>query len=261
MGTLTVAAKPTKALSQEIQRVVSKNLETKYVVSPLFNTVTGPLNNWASFTSAITSTNEMYCCLPSIQIGSGDHNRIGAEVAPKSLTVKGWVTLDPGVEEKSYGSNDIEVHMFFLTSKQIKSEAHWTEVDVTQLLNTGVGNNTSFDGSTYKSLLDVNRSDFNLIKRKVIRLRKSWGNPDTQRIGGTMDVTSFDTPKYNAKFSVKIPVPKKLKYTTDGTSVATNFYPFMVAGFCIPNNADGAQSFDYTRFHVLAQSHLYYKDA
>lgn len=246
----------TKALTTAIQRVVNRNVETKYASYYPYNTVSGTLYS-TNFTQAINSSNEAYALIPPISIGGGDHNRNGNVIAPTSLTVKGFVSLT----ENDLRSAFLDVDIYILRHKSIKDIAYQLQLgNLQDLLNSGDGLNVGYDGSWRHSAMPINDSTYTLVKHKKIRLEKGWGDVNTLLSGAADSVTSYNTaPRHQKNFSIKVKMPKKLLYKNDTDITPSMDYPFMVIGWNCPTNLDTTSSLETIR--CSATTHLYYKDA
>lgn len=249
-----VVAKP--VLRKAIQRVVNSNVETKYVSFYPYSNSQGTLNG-TNFTPAITTAGECYALIPPIRVGPGDHQRIGQTIQPTSLTVKGFVSLF-GNQADSF---DILVDIFFLTSKTLKDQQQQGILDMNQLLNNGDGTNAQYDGSYVHGNYPLNTTAFSLIKRKTIRLTKPFGNMNTALCGGDpVNTANYSSEKYSKTFSVKIPLPKNLKYLTDADTTPTNAFPFVCLGWRNASNCD-ASGITNQLIKSTMMTHLYYKDS
>jgi len=249
-------AKPTRALTTAIQRVVNRNVETKYVCYRPYNNASGLLNN-TNFTSAINTSAEAYALIPPITIGSGDHQRDGNVIAPTSLTVKGWVSI--AANEANSWLCDVDIYI--LRHKAIRDVAYETQLgNLGDLLNSGNGLNVGYDGSWTNSAFPINTSTYTLVKHKKIRLTKAYGDQQTYLSGGNpTSVANYSVCPFQRNFSIKVRMPKTLKYKNDTDTTPSMDYPFMVIGFNSPTNLDASQTLN--RIQATATTHLYYKDA
>jgi len=251
------APTPSKALTKAVTTVIKRKQETKYISDSLFNNSASPttLATFVGFSSGITSTAEMYCCMPRIIQGTGDHNRVGNVIQPTSLKVKGIVSLQTNLNTSAHCSVDV----YFLTSKQVKTELLYASVLINKLLNKGDGTNTNYTGKTYEAQFPVNLSEFTVIKHKRIILQRCRDSPNA--IADSDESATSIAPNYSRPFVVDIPLPKSLTYQADGNTLPASFYPFMVLGWNYGDNNGGSASNDTAQVFCQAQSQLYYKDA
>jgi len=247
-------AKP--PLSQAIQRVINKNVETKYVAYRPYNSASGLLLN-THFTQAINSSAEAYALIPPIQLGDGDHQRTGNVINPTSLTVKGFISLLVNAVESAI----LDVDIYILRHKGIKDVAYQNQLgNLADLLNSGNGLNVGYDGSWTNSAMPINTSTYQVLKHKKIRLSKGWGDNNTYISGAADARASYDDNlKCQRNFSLTVKMPKKLLYKTDADTTPSMDYPFMVIGWNTPTNLDTSSSAQIIA--ATATTHLYYKDA
>lgn len=257
-----------KAVTTIVKAVEKRRAETKFNVSYPISIGGNALNTFQGFSSAITSSNEVYSLIPAVLQGSQSHQREGDYITPLSLTIKGRVSI----QDRVSSSTDINVFMFFLTAKACKSlyTAGLTSqaIPTSRLLDTGQDTKVPFDGSFYTSMLPINKEEFNVIKVLKFRLSKSTGTHNQVALGAIgvfPDIATSAPPSTFARdFSVKIPVPAKYSYTNASGGVSpqnapSNHYPFMVCGWTY---ADGSGDTipNSTIVQIEAQSHLYFQD-
>jgi len=235
---------------------VNRNVETKYVSYYPYNNTSGLLNS-TNFTQAINSSAEAYALIPPISVGSGDHNRDGNVIMPTSLTVKGFVSL----LQNNDNSAMVDVDIYILRHKAIKDVAYELQLgNLADLLNSGNGFNTGYDGSWRHSAMPINSSTYTLVKHKKIRLQKGWGDNNTYISGANESVAAYNvSPQLQKNFSIKVKMPKYLKYKNDTDTTPSMDYPFMVIGWNVPTNLDTTTSINVVK--ATASTHLYYKDA
>jgi len=238
-----------------VNTIVARKEETKLSIDAPKNFNTGnSLEQWTQFTSGITSTNELYTLLPSVSQGINDWNRIGNEIQPTALINKIKVCM----VGRSVPSVSVYVDIFFLTSKTVKDYHLNAQILTDKLMNVGDGTNAPYDGTSFTAMYPINKTLYSVIKHKRIKLQKSDKNPNQLWTSG--EEPSSSTSYYSTEFSVKIPVPKKLKYRDSTQAWPTNFYPFMCAGFHATDQ-NGDTALLSAPLRIQAQSHLYFKDA
>lgn len=247
--------KTTKTIAKVVKKVINSNEETKFVLTALANLQAGTnLGNFTGFTSAITSTNEAFICLPQVAQGDDDNQRVGNVIQPKSCIVRGTVTL----RGTNQDSESVYADLYFMTSKNVKDQVNGATLPITEMLNLGNGFNGDYDGLSYTAQFPINKSDFNLIKHIRVLLQKAAGDPNTALSGGTTIAT--DTFSYSRTFNVKIPCPAKLTYKDSTTVYPNNYYPFLVAGFHGSDQQGNVVPVN-PRILIQAQAQLYYKDS
>jgi len=252
-----VTATPSAPLTRAIQRVINRNVETKYVAYRPYNAVTGQVNN-TNFSQAINASTEAFALIPPIQLGDGDHQRTGNVIKPTSLTVKGFVSLLANMPDTAI----IDVDIYILRHRAIKDVNYYAQLgNFADLLNSGDGLNVGYDGSWTASAMPVNASTYTCLAHRKIRLEKGYGDANTFiSRGDPTAVGSYDAyPRLQKNFSIKVKMPQTLKYKTDADTTPVGDYPFMVIGWNTPTNLDTTSSIQIIK--ATATTHLYYKDA
>jgi hypothetical protein len=253
-------------LDSRVKAIIEKKEETKYVstyaqtpdgVSVLHPR--GLTTALTTFTSAITSTAEIYAALPQLTQGVGVHQRIGDKVRPVSCRLD--VQVFPGAENIG-NTFDITVHIWCLTAKAVKYLPNFTAIPITQLLEDGQGGDTSFDGTLQNTQLVLNKNNFHCFRHLQLRFNKSDGYTN-----GAIDHISSPN-RSNAtgvlgiyQKSVKVPLPKVLEYDNNGSLYPTNTAPFFCIGW-VRNDCGGFSAPSDTGYvPVVARTHMWYKDS
>jgi len=249
--------KPTAVLTKAVNQIVRRNEETKFIVDAPWKG-SGTLAAFTDFTTAITGTGEIYSLIPRVSQGVDDHNRIGQEIRPVSLKA----IMTASINTRMIASEYVNVHFFFLTCKGVKDQTHVNSVPIGRLLNQGDGTNTGFSGALYNSQLPVNKSDFTVIKHKVVRLYKTQDSPNAQAIGsGVLNTIGSGRLNHFQTIKVKIPTPKKLTYDVATSAIPTNYFPFVVCGWTFPDDNGGTVSSNTNDVRIQGQVQMYFKDA
>lgn len=252
-----MSVKPTKALTAAVNQIIKKNEETKFVLDAPWK-ASSTLAAFTDFTTAITGTGEIYALIPRVGQGTDDHQRIGNDIRPTSLKATFTASLNTRMIASAY----VDVDFYFLTSKQIKSQANVSSVPILRLLNQGDGTNVGYSGTSYVSHFPVNKSEFTLIKKKTVRLYKTQDCPNAQAIGsGVLNTTGSGRLNYFQTFSIKIPLPKVLRYEKASVIAPENYFPFVVAGWHYPDDNGGVVSGNTNDVRIQGQVQMYYKDA
>jgi hypothetical protein len=91
---------------------------------------------------------------------------------------------------------------------------------------------------------------------------KQNGDPNLLYSGGATLNGTTSTCVHFKSFSVKVPLPKKLKYEAAASTSPTNYFPFMMAGFHATDQLGGTVLLPaLLPLYIQAQSHMYFKDA
>jgi len=244
-------------VSQIVRSILNRNADTKFVAQPLsgYQFITN-LQSFVNFSGNITGTGEIYSLLPAVYQSTsnagGSSVRIGDEITPTKLTVK--LTMGCPYQQQSA---DLNVHVYFLTSKTVKSAQNYTAVPITQLLDKGDGTSTSFTGDVYESQLPVNNKLFTVLSHKVIRLTKPGGYNNTSQSPNS-NVMEMVYPKDSYKTLTKTFKLPKLKYATDADYYPSNSFPFMVIGYTCADTANPSGS--NANLQVQGMSMMSFKD-
>lgn len=235
----------TKPVARAVQRIVSRNLETKYITTGVENAV---------FHNSAIGPADQYRVLPNIAAGVSEFQRVGDRIRPKSLTVKGQVSM----YTPTPNNKPIMVRILIL---QLKAARYWP--NAVNVWNSGASNvllkinddvtaaeNIPYNGDYNSNFLPVNREAFDVLGERFIKL-------DGHKDGSVESVT----PGALAR-TFNIPIkkcPKVLKYTGQAAVAPENFAPFMAVGYAYMDGT-GADTIS-TNIVVSAQSHLYFTDA
>jgi hypothetical protein len=244
------------ALKQAIQKVIAGTSETKYVMGQIRATdfvVTAPtLDLPTGFTSAITSTRELYALIPQISEGAGVHQRVGDTIQPTSLTINLRFAFP---FNDSQQSGDVTAHMFVLSAKSVKSLNNLSAVPITLLLDNGQGSAASFDGTNQHAMWKVNTNAFTVHKYKRIRFQKTEGLVN----GGTLgNGQTCMNPSQHHVVRFRVPLPKKLKYLLNSETYPTNSAPFLCIGY---TQNDTSNSAGLLAVYAQGNCMLHFKDS
>jgi len=234
----------TKALTKAIKTVIARESETKFCADNILDNIT--------FNSSVGAPAELYTCIPQMSVGTTNSQRIGTEVTPKSLRVKGTVALT-----SDDSTADIVAFMYIFTSKKFK---HFPNVqstfDVNSMLDNGRSGTENPRGTALNSLLPPNKEAIRVLSHKKWHLQKGYG---LQNAGTGIDVSVGGGSPTLRTFDVKIKCPK-LKYD-DGFALAfpNNFAPVICFGYY---HTDGTSPDILNQAIVVnASAQLYYDDA
>jgi len=234
-----------KALTTAIKKVISRENETKYLARDvLFNT---------AFNSAVSSTSELYSCLPAMATGILSSQRVGQKVTPKSCRIRGTVALASDDD-----TADIVVYMYVFTCKKYKNyDAVIANFNVNEMLDDGQSGTTSPTGQALVAMYPVEKEQIRLLSKKQFHLQKGYG---LQNGGGSADNGVGGGSSTLRNFDIKIKCPAQLLYSDQTTpSHATNFAPVVCFGYY---HTDGTSPDVLNQAIVVnMRSELYYDDA
>lgn len=272
-------AKPSKALTTAITKVIGRKAESKqamfYGTASVFPQ-TGAFADRAysqqnQFISSTTSDMKWLC--PNVAAGTGDNQRIGEQITPTSLRIDGVVKVTLA-QLTTPAPVDIIAVVYVLTHKVFKtyqallgSPAVPPAVgfvggnDFSQLLKNGENGTTNFTGNWWAAQQPVADQYYNVLAKKVIRLRFAG-----LYTSGGQSASIANSHDYQANWSVTLTqkqLPAKLKYpeaTVTGTyaNAPTNFAPIMAVGFYFADGSTPATPFGFVESTYVSK--LNYKD-
>ena len=267
------ALRPTAPLTRAINTVISRKVETKRAVwySGLTNNGAFSGTGYVAHNPLITSNaTDILRLIPYVKPGTGNNQRIGDRIVPKSLMVTGALKLSDGTINgvNAEFRDDVVVVLYVLQHKSLKSYSTLTTSnDFLQMLSTGEQDTTAFDGTLVASQLPVEDSAYRLLAKKKIRLRYAGAIPGSATGVPTNAVVSVaNAHSYYADFSFNLTkhLPAQFLYRELSPGVAplpdandpTNSSIFMCCGFY---NMDG-QSALTQLIDIQWSSQLKYKD-
>ena len=242
--------------------MMKRNSETRYKAQFVndCDPSQGTYSNWNS----LIGSSDMYSCIPDVSIG-GDTTiaRQGAQITPTRLRVDWNFAFTAG---DAY-ARDMEVHLYLLTSKQVKgfsqngggqvtySDGSPTTPQTPFFLDSGLGGPALFDATFVCTKFPVYKDRYTLLKHKVFRLSKPIGQVGYN--SASSGLISVGGMKMEHSFSYtfkKLPV---FKYDEQGTQ-PNNFAPF----WCVGYRNLGSQAPDTTggNLQVTCRPHLWWKD-
>lgn len=240
-----------QAMTVIAKRVVARNLENKMIGWPV------ELN--VNHNSAISSAD----CEPLVQqigvidssVGNTAQQRMGDRVRPKSLSVRGVLSLKP---QAANTSQPILVRVVIAAQKNIKvgSDVLGGSVDSARLLRSGfagVGTDqVPFNGDTSDLNLSLNKELFRVYYDKVFQLGAGVST------GGTYPEAPM--PDYCKRWSYRFKsLPANLTWDEGNGDWANNFAPFVAIGYAYSDGT--APDTVTTRVVSNITSFLEYEDA
>lgn len=239
-----------------MNKLLNKAIQTKYIEGQIRTTdyivSSVNLDAFVPFSAAITSTRELYAVIPQLSEGTGQQNRVGDEISPTKAFIK--LNITPQSWEDA-GSYDFTAHIFLISSKSVKFEENLSAVPIQLLLDNGAGGGAPFNGDNLVALHKINTEAFTVHKYKKLRLVKGIGL--TQGTLGSGQVCP-QRPQWN-QLTMKVPLPKKLKYVTNAQTYPSNAAPFLCIGFT-RNDTNPTVPSNYG-ISVQGRCYMYYKDA
>jgi len=244
-----------KPMKSAIQKIVRKNIETKYVAEYI-----------AQNQGVTAGTAAVPTCLkrmiPQLPQGVADANRIAEKVTPvranMDITVHFQSTPTGGT---SGPCSDLEVHCLVLLVKGAKNAATVGQTPASTLLKNGTGGN--FDplvGSVSQAAFiedvnhcPVNTEQFTVLRRFKHRFAKGDYDLNGPASGTGNAQKSVHTPCHTFRYSWK---PPTLDYNSNLDVFPTNHYPVYVLWVSALDGGSYGGNVYYG-----ARTEMYYKDA
>jgi len=270
----------TNNLTMAIEKWWSRKAEVKMVYSNpyLFDTPATTLATGQNFLPNIVAN--AFTLIPNIAQGNTAITRVGDFIQPRKLVVDFRASLlEPFDVDSRFGSEiwpeDIIVHVFFLTSKNLKNLASAQSLsggipvlqqELTALMGFNGIQTSSFDGTVINSDKPVNLERFSVIKRMRFRLNRSSGFKSLVQLNGASTPAAPTTVPLisvggqdSKHFKVSIPLPKRLQFENTGNT-PSNHLPFMVAGWTYTHSPLNQTTSTLTPLSIQANTQLYYTD-
>lgn len=210
-------------LKSIVKRLMRKESEVKTVTSTVFPVVGANgdimgsgINNSVVPSYGITS---LLPIIPPISQGTGQGQRIGNQISPVSLILRGIINALPtNSSNNNYPNQPFYVRVIVFCPRSNST----SNVIGYDLLDQGT-TNVEFDGSLNDLLLPYNRDKYTILKSFQVNLQPVY---DPVSTAGAIENTN---KKVNHLFKIRIPLPKTLKYVdTLQDNSKTRYY--MAAG-------------------------------
>lgn len=257
-------------MAQAIKKVVRAQAETKEAnFYQSLNDGTSPARSSGAFVTRGYSTQnneilnnntDILQLIPFVAQGNADNQRLGEQITPTSLTVKGQVRVRKANVLDVNLPTDIKVCIFVCQHVSLKDYTNlYASNDFNQFLETGENSTNRFYGNSVSIKQTVAKQYYKVIKRKVLTLRYAGV---TNYTGGTAyAVSEANSHNWFAEYSFTLGkhLPKTLKYpensvTSVAANVPTNSSMFMCMGFYnqdeLSNLADVTTSTLLEQFYV-----------
>jgi len=234
----TLAPSTKKAVTAVVNRAIAAKAENKLIGSMVEDNV---LHN-----SPIGAAD----CEPVImEIAQGvdARSRTGDRVTPKTLTVKGIVSLNTTYPPTT--STDIYARVLILSQKDVKTGAQVLggSVDTAALLRAGFGGGADqipYSGDPENTLMPVNREKFRVYMDRVIKLSQH-AEGGVEQIGRYSATFSYTFKKKN--------LPRFLTFDENNGDWCNNFAPFLAIGYAYSSGAPDSAATTKLNTHVYAQ--------
>lgn len=234
-------------VKQLVQRNISANLENKSIISfqkptPLIGSIRGNVDP--------TTSPDTFALLPAIVPGNKSHQRVGQSIRPIAMVVSGYVWLNPTLSTQGndgLNTTGVNVRLIFCTVKgkrsyvALEAEDPTTNADgyktaATNLV-TANGIEAQFDGSLERAIaFKINHKRITTHSVKYLSLKRDFSpSVSVPTAGGNLQASK-------RSFSVRIPVPKKMNFSSDLIQSPSNFAPILMAGYNFDSGAPTASA-------------------
>lgn len=225
-----------------MRKMISKEAENKLIGAQVENNV--------QHNSAIGSADPQPL-IPQITSGTDSWQRLGDRVKPKSLRVRGTVSIADG-DLYALQQRDIYVRILILSQKNLKTGAAVLAggVDVAHLLrpNFTALQQTNYGGNNLDISLPINTDLFKVYMDKTVKLSLIQD--------GGLDQVSRLSARWSYRFKS---LPASLTFDNGNGDWANNFAPFLAIGYAY---ADGtAPDVVTTRVNSNCYAALSYEDS
>lgn len=223
------AAMVTSIVKQELR----KNIENKYASVTLLPT------QIPAYIGSNTNGGNVFQILPSILRGTPVDARIGAKITPRSLIIKGYLTLDLNDLDHDYDRLIVRLIVGFPKRFPKGADALQEIIDhpdsnwSNSIINLG-DTDSAFDGTLRALQSPINRSVFTVKAQKFISLSRPRFY-DAALVGSDSFRESVHSTRF---FKLEIKCPPTLNYANEGNApYPNNFSPLLCAGYALMNGA------------------------
>lgn len=239
------AVRTKKPLRKLIQSVINKNLEDKFAYKSSID---------VNYNSGINSQADLVSVMPSINIGTADSSRVGAQLHGKSLLVQGHMITN--LTNNSYSDVRLGIRMMIVSPKgyigyepAFNSATTW----LNYLLKRG-GSTLAFTGLVADLYSPINSDAITVHYDKTFFMTVPYAPAGVSGMVMPTGTTKF--------FKIYLPVKNKLlKYDAaiNNGLTPTNYNPFLIVGYShldasIPDTVQ-------TQVNVSFTSQFKYQDA
>jgi hypothetical protein len=246
-----VASKKSLVTKSQLYRAIRRNVETKIASNQY--TIT-------AFNSGINSSGDLITVLPSILNGTGQADRIGHNIKPLKLVIKGYVVYRCDATASLQDAKVLGARLFCFQDKAKRSYGITSNYNY-NLLDLG-GTSTNFTGTPMNYVTPHNNDQFMMFADKRMKILKPWGYVSNSSVTQANAVASFNSSIFHP-FTITLTqkhLPAQLKYDdSESSSYPVNFAPYLALGYCDLLNASPDTSVTQLAMEFCAT--LYYEDA
>jgi len=253
------APKVSKGVKAYVKRALRADEEIKVQLDPISANVVQYIE---PFIGVLSGTTNVTALIPRLPQGVAQGERLGSEIRPRSLHVKGCINLSGKVAQ----CWNIRVRVMVVQDRSNldqSQKAQFVNVMAGSLLMSasGGGGVVGYNGRASTHFLPINTDRYDVLHDTEFPMSLAAGTTSQQSplVAGNMTSMSSNNSRV---LDFKVRLPAKLKYD-DGASGAypTNAAPYLLVGWC---NADEDQVYSsngpvplYYTFHSV----LSYTDA
>lgn len=229
------AAKVSKSVKQYVKQAVMRDEEVKQALS---NSAVIPFDYVSTMIGALSNTPNIFACIPRISAGVAQGERIGSEIRPKQLRIRGVVGLSGKVNQ----AWDIRLRVMVVQNRSILTQTNTvgfvSDVSTNLLMSTsGGGATVGYTGEIANHFLPINTDKYLVLHDQEFPLSAPAGTVSFQGpplTAGTM--ASMPASAWKA-LDIKVKLPARLRYD-DGnipTALPTNSAPYLLMGWSNPS--------------------------
>lgn len=238
----------------QLYRVLHRNIETKACTAR---------GSWTAYNSAISATGDLQAVIPQVAQGVGQNQRVGVEIRPKKLVIRGYYAYNTDALNNSiYYQQALMLGARLMVFQDKTTRYYSNSIYNFNLLDDG-GAPTSYNGTVINHLLPHNSDQFTFFYDKSSKILKPFGYTNSIAPTTSTEITSLNTTLFH-QFTITLTakdMPAVLKFD-DGASPSNyplNFAPYMALGYCDLMNKPADSS--VTRLAMDWVATLYYEDA
>ena len=235
----------------QLYKAIAKQTETKQATTELtFTTFNSPISS---------ATGEFYVPLPGLGQGVAADQRLGDQIRPKRLVIRGYINYDT-TDTSDQAANMIISRLFCFSSKAIRDNAN--KGSMSSALLTNGGNPSQFTGALLDITRPQNREYFTFYKDMRHTFLKPFGYTGNNIAPSVnQDITAMDRSlvKFFTITLTQKHMPAVFKYDTNAATFPTNFLPCIALGYAYASNATPDSLL--AKIGMSYSATLYYEDA
>lgn len=224
-----------QAVKTEVAKQIAKKSENKLIMEVgLANTNISADYPIEWVPPQIAGSSAFRPVLPAIGQGTDANQRIGLNITPKALKLKGTVSFsyDLGF------SSDYCLRLMVLTNKSTKTmpaliNNSGSVFSDTLMWDGQTANGIAYSGcQPYFNMLPINNKCWNVLEDRLVHMRKGLGGAGS--IAPPYDGETFMSPTRSFNFEFLLTskdMPASLKYNSDADIYPTNFAPVLAMGW------------------------------